>query len=332
MSSFLEASTRRGQVTDSGTSVGIERVTVQLDLLPTNGVFEYSTETDPFGFFTLDGIAAGTYELSTDHPGYLPYLETNVFNGANTVQDSFSLDPIIPGGGFEIFVHVSGISSGARLENTPVTAYRFELQGDLTPSNIITTLTDSNGVAILRGMEDGFYRFTANLNGSPIPRWLSHTTEGTAEDKKLLNQAHMVNFLLKPGPLQSLTVNVEGFDPVDQSVKALDEYFVELEGLDPQDLENVLIPARTTFTDTSGDALFQRLPGIPWRITAKHIGYQALTNVVMPDASGNLPATVNLNVTLKANDLRFFLFSPYHGHATGSDPFSFILSGLDVRL
>ncbi len=184
--------------------------------------------------------------------------------------------------------------------------------------------TDESGSTVFRGMQTGYYRFVINDSADAIdviyqPKWMTFSTEtagGGAQDKMLLEGPYMANMLLEP-ILQSLTIQVTGFDPVSQLDPASDPavplpgFYVELTGLDENNdgegnLSQIpILSPRTGVTDENGKINFTKLPAIAYQVVAKRHGYSAANAIIEPgvddgdfdpgNSDGNpfvLPATI----------------------------------------
>lgn len=116
------AATMRGQVTDSATGLPVEGAAVVL----TNNSAAFRTESDPFGYYTVGGIAAGAYTTVVSHAGYFPVVETNGFGPSDDLHKNFFLASALggEGAGFDILVQVTDAGSGVRLKDVPVTVLR----------------------------------------------------------------------------------------------------------------------------------------------------------------------------------------------------------------
>jgi len=312
LSTAARAAEMRGQVTDAASGLPVEGAAVAL----TNGASGYAADTDPFGFYAITGIAAGTYTATVSHAGYFPAGATNVIGASDGLHANFALAPALggEGAGFDILFQVTDAGSGTRLRDVPVTAERFELPGDTAPTQTVVLVTDANGFTVARGMRTGYYRFKANVDGTPRPRWESYTTEGKTNDKTYLIKDHMANFMLKPGPLQDFTVVVKGFDPVLNTPDVpLEGFFVEITGRDPSDPFSVVRPPETGITDTNGAVTFKNLPALPLGILTKKIGYGPRFTFVNPTnaAADLLPNPLTVTNSIDPSLVNIWLTSPY---------------------
>ena len=305
------AATLRGYVADSATAIPVEGARVSLDINPPDGIPEAFASTTAFGFFKISGLNDATYQFRIEHPDFQSESGSVTFSGSDTVRQRFALTSNGTNG-FDIYAQVNGITTGLQLGAVPFAVLMFTNANDAAPSAVFTDVTDTNGFVVFRGMRSGFYRFRVNDAGDGAPRgyWAPYSTEGTALDKKLLQQPYMANALLKPVP-QAMTVQVNGYNPALNHFGGLQKTYVELTGIDPRDATSELVPTRTGFSDTNGIVNFTGLPAIPWRVTVKRLGYSITNVMVNPDANGALPSTVTvdplvllfnqLHVTLRAD-------------------------------
>ena len=315
----------RGRVYDAETTVGLRGATVTLDALPPDGTPEFTATADAFGFLRLTNIAPGSYQLRAAHPGYSPRIQSEVFTAATNLSRNLPLTRV-PGGSsrFDVFVMVACVKSGLPLANVGVKVNRYSGAADLTPVESLFVVTDPTGLASLSGALDGHYEFIVNnpTNGAARSKWDPYHTTA----RRALHAPHVAQALLKPVG-QNITVRVLGFDPTKGTVglsnQPLQAIYVELEGLNPNNLTEVLLPARVGVTDSSGDAKFKELPAIAYRVIAKRLGYTPTTNVILPTFSDTLiPPTLTLEPLFAPFGV--FLDSPYLNPA--------LMTGLVMRV
>jgi len=309
----------RGRVTIVGGLTGVEGATVTLDASPADGTPERLVRTDPFGFYALTGVAAGSYRFEVRHPAFIAHQADITLSASERSQRLVALAPLGDfASRFDLAVRVADVTSGLVLGDVPVAALRFNAAGDASPTETSVAFTDATGHVTFRGALAGYYRFRINSgsDGAVKPKWEAYTTEGTGNDRKLLTQPHLLNMLLKPMP-QDLTIEVRGFNPKagpDGTANApLGEVYVELSGVDPANLSSEVVPVRVGTTDSEGNITFKGLPGIAWKIRAKKLGYEPSEIVVSRDSlSGLLPADpVVVNLTFRQTSLRAVLSSVY---------------------
>ena len=318
-----------GQVTDATTGMGLDAARIDYDLVPPDGSSEVSQVSDPFGFYSVTNVAAGTYQVTYTRGGYYPVVETNVYSAADEMAVTTPLTPLPGGPGYEILVQVQCVTTAEKLKGVPVAAIRYSSPGDTVPAAPPTkVVTDDDGFARFSGMPYGHYAFQANnsSNGTPRAKWKDYSTleDPKWPDKTLIDRSYCANFLLKPHPLQDISVRVVGHDPVTDSVRPLPMMWVELTGRSLRD-GAVLVPPRTGVTDHDGIVSFTRLPAIAWTANAKRPGYTNTGVTVLPDpVTGDFRAgPIDLPVILNPTRLDVALKSPY---APG------MMAGLHVEL
>jgi hypothetical protein len=304
------ASGVRGQVTDRATGFGIEGVVVGFDVSPADGTAEAAAESDLFGFFQAN-VAEGSYRIRASHPGFASF-ETNVVVAASLVLSLPIVLTPVGSDRFDVVIGVVCVTSGVELGGVPVQIERFNTAAENVPAEVLRTVTDVNGEAAFRGIASGWYGFRVNDAGfaPPRPKWDPLLAGLASQPHSFLDKDHHANVRLKPQK-QSLTVQVLGFDTVrylDQ--QPLEQMTVEVTGVDPLDPSRVVMPTQTSVTDENGRAVFTGLPAIAYRVVAKRVGYTPAETVVHPDATGALPPA-SLNAVLKPTNLFVVLGHPY---------------------
>lgn len=286
-----------GQVTDDVTGLPIEGVTIQMDLQPVDGTPEQTQRSDAFGFFRQPGLDAGTYDVKFLHAAYTTKtISVSVTDGVWT-KASTTLAPIVPGPGeapIDLTIQVRGAVSNWGMKEVPVRVQRFAAAGDTVPTLELLLRADENGIARFYGAPSGYYRVKVNETGlgNTFTKWETYTTEGTADDKKLIDQAHLISVYLKPIP-QTLTFEVSGYDfKKRQYGQKLEDIIVECTGRHPNLFAVDLLPPQVDVTDENGRVTFRGLPGIEYYIEFKRLGYYFETRVISPDAHGELPTAV----------------------------------------
>ncbi len=303
----------RGQIFDSATFAGLRGAIVSLDALPADGTLEFSTSANAFGFIRTTNVPPGSYQLRSAHPGYTPRVQDEIFTVGTNLSRRLPLtrlagDPAR----FNIFVDVACVKSGLRLGNVRVRIDRYAGAADTTLEESFTNVTDSTGLAVLSGARIGYYVFSVNnsTNGAARTKWESFDTPRRRE----LRAPHVAQALLKPVG-QDMTMRVLGFDPRQGrrglSNVPLKEIYVELEGLNPNDPKEVLLPTRVGVTDLAGDAKFKDLPAIACRVIAKRLGYTPTTHVIFPSFSDVLAPLTTLTLEPMLAPFGVFLDSPY---------------------
>ncbi|HAV64000.1 MAG TPA: hypothetical protein DCY13_16745, partial [Verrucomicrobiales bacterium] len=322
-----------GRAISAADQSGIDGARVTLEATPTDGVPEAETTTDPFGFFEFANAPAGSLELRIEHGGFAARVETINIAPDTTLSGVYPLSPV-PGARPDFQVVVSDVMTGIALFDVPVQLDRFNGANDPDPAESYSGRTDADGNLWFRGLPSGSYRFRANDTAGAIPRWLPFTTAGTTNDHQLISSTHSASIMLEPEG-QNVTVRIEGLDPASadpffDTQASLEGVYVEVEGLDPQDLSSVVLPKRTSVTGFNGEVLFTGLPAVPLRVTTKRMGYHSTTAILNPDpVSGAFPTPHTIPIVLKPTHLFVQLESIY----TNVNAYSFLevrLQGLDM--
>jgi hypothetical protein len=308
----------RGQVTDATTGAGLDAARIAYDLVPADGSEEASRVSDSYGFYAVTNLPAGTYKVSYRRGGYYPVVETNLYGAADEETAVTPLTPLPGGTGHDILVQVQCVTTTEKLGGVPVAAIRFVDPLDTIPADTSVEITDGDGFARFSGMASGHYRFQANspTNGTPRPNWKPYSTltDTNWPDKTWVTRSYMASFMLKPEPLQEISIRVVGFDPITEVPGPLSRFWVELTGRSTRD-GAMLMPPRTGVTGPDGIVTFGRLPAIGWEAMARRPGYGSPGVGVPPDpVTGDFPADpVDLPVDLLPTELEVVLKSPYSG-------------------
>ncbi|HRW13104.1 MAG TPA: carboxypeptidase-like regulatory domain-containing protein, partial [Syntrophomonas sp.] len=325
--------TLTGRITAANTGAGIGAVSVRLSSLANETLYE--VKTDDFGFYRMDGLEAGSYIVTAEHPAYQTAQEINfaVNPGANCWD--WALQPISGGASlFDVYVEVVCATSGIHLADVPV-AITVKRDSD---NQFVTynQATDADGVAHLTGMPAGVYTFTINYDipnvAAKIGGWDGYISV-PFED---ISGPHWADVRLKP-IYNQLNVTVKGYDVVkDQADMPLGGVIVEASGCDPADDSNVLLPPQVGVSGLTKDApywdnsmagkvKFDKLIPLTWLLETKKLGYENKNLFVRSNSSGGLMQTdVTINIPLEDTKLWVWLDSPYN------DPE--MLEGLDVIL
>lgn len=325
--------TLTGRITAANTGAGIGAVSVRLSSLANETLHE--VKTDDFGFYRMDGLEAGSYIVTAEHPAYQTAQEINfaVNPGANCWDRA--LQPISGGASlFDVYVEVVCATSGIHLADVPV-AITVKRDSD---NQFVTynQATDADGVAHLTGMPAGVYTFTINYDipnvAAKIGGWDGYISV-PFED---ISGPHWADVRLKP-VYNQLNVTVRGYDVVkDQADMPLGGVIVEASGCDPADDSNVLLPPQVGVSGLSkdipywdnamaGKVKFDKLIPLTWLLETKKLGYENKNLFVRSNSSGGLMQTdVTINIPLEDTKLWVWLDSPYN------DPE--MLEGLDVIL
>lgn len=282
----------------------VQGASVALDLEPVDGVPDVTAVTDAFGYARLDPIPNGTYTLEVDHPAFSPEVQTGlVVDGTTSLRRTVSLSGVPAEIFIDLFFDVQCAHTSAKLPGVTITVSRWDtadtgLPGD--PDRFL--VTDSQGVAVLRGVKPGYFKlnfFTAN--------WDEYDTT----DAVYYGQSQVIAAGLQP-QYADLVVDVEGFDPRGQTpaVGPLEQVLVEIEGVDLTDSDRVLVPARSVFTSATGSVTFQHLPPIRWKVRTSRFGYVADERIVEPQALGGFLAQ-DVSLSLRAQQITVALQSLY---------------------
>ena len=180
----------------------------------------------------------------------------------------------------------------------------------------IAATTDAEGSVIFYGVESGYYTFQFNSGASRRPGWERYPSTGSATPRTHISQAHMASLELKHVP-QTIQLNVTGCDPKTEEIGPLENVFVELAGVRPDDHDIVVIPPRAAPTDEMGNVTFFNLAPLHWRVRTKRLGFEQ-TEVFLPpdmgtdDLPGKQPGAAEpVGVTLSPTALKLTLESVY---------------------
>jgi len=311
----------RGWVADAATGVPIEGLRATVTAQPPLVFDRRARVTSMFGFFRVPDLTNGVYAVRLEHPGYEVLSGLIAIAEGQTVRRRFALTPKpapVPGepAPFDVFAQVQCAATGWGLAGVPVTVQRFLGATDVLPAEVRTELTEANGAATFRGLSRGHYRFLANQPGPEAgrPGWLPYTTDGTGDDKRLIEEPQAASYFLKP-VAQELDVLITGWDPVAQRIGPLGESIVELTGFALGNPDLLLSPVRTGVTDAEGRLKFIGLSAIHWQVVVKRPGYALKTQDILPDANERLPSgSVEIFVPLLPTSLKVTLV------AEGYDP------------
>jgi len=316
----------QGQVLDTETGLPVEGVRVSLTTLPDGESPMAATRSGPFGFYRLSA-EQGNYQIELNHQAYEPLKSDLVLQNDTREPRLDKLTPLREDGVrirfFDLFVYVNGVQTGLALEGVPVLVERYSQVGDQNPSDRRLIRTDANGNATLHGMRKGYYRFRANheADGTIKPGWEAFDTN---DNRQLVEKPHTANLMLKPVE-QSLLVEVTGYDPIKEAIGPLPRVYIETEGLDPKDHEDVVVPTRTGETFNAGVLTFRGLPAIDWAVRTKKLGYEMATLTVEANAEAKLePSPAKLTMELHSTQINIILNSPYQS--------ADVLDGVEVQL
>jgi hypothetical protein len=158
-----------GRVTDSSGTMGIENVDVQLRDLANNWLPGTSTDSD--GYYTLQGLSAGSYkiEFRTNNASgnYVRewYNDKSSFESADTLsvtagQTLTGIDAQLADGG-ALSGRVTDSSGTVGIDKVDVEIY------DLAQNGYPGTSTDSNGNYTFKGLPPGDYKVEFRTNWTP---------------------------------------------------------------------------------------------------------------------------------------------------------------------
>lgn len=322
-----------GRITSLRTGAGIEGATVTLS---GNGI-DKEVRTDTFGFYRIDDIDAGTYEISAWAPGFCSKSEPALTITDGSAGWDAALESTWSGGGGgeekkvkTIYVNVSCLSTGMKLSRVTVKYRGDTLTGE--------GMTDENGCVILEEVPDEGYIFEIN-NDFRKKGWKSATaTTSDGSDKK---GDLYVNCALEP-ECQELEVSVKGYDPVsDKDDQPLEGINVTLKGLHPEDNRIVLVDDVKAVTNADGKVNIGWLAPITWVVSAGATPYTSVSETIKSNDEGKLTKNkVTLNLPFTASSIKVNLKSGYADKdifknsqgqgsgSTGRNPLKVKLSGV----
>ncbi|NOY82637.1 MAG: carboxypeptidase regulatory-like domain-containing protein, partial [Kiritimatiellaeota bacterium] len=300
----------RGRVTEAGTQKSVAWATVSLDARPPDGSAEYTTQTDVFGMFVLDGVTPDDYRIKVEHAGHEPSVGDIALDTADARRTmSFSLVGTDQETRITLHFGVSCVQTYAGIPDASITVVRWDrYAARAAPDEIQYVHTDKAGdhigQAVLPGIKTGDFRFSVSRNG-----WEILTIPPTGQDPVHLDTDYTVSAALKP-VYQDLHVQVTGYDPKqDQADQSLSGIMVELTGLDFSESEELVAP-RTVLTDANGQAVFRNLPQIPWRVRAFSPGYTDAEQIARAGDAGYPP--VNLALSMGQTTIEVELRAPLY--------------------
>ncbi|MEZ5300200.1 MAG: carboxypeptidase-like regulatory domain-containing protein [Verrucomicrobiales bacterium] len=307
------AATVQGQITDAGTGLPLEGARVEIDVSPPDGTPEFTGTSDLFGFYTVGDLSAGaSVRLTASRGGYVA-VERDATLSADASTENFALtrdggpEPI------DIYVTVVDASSGFPLLGIPVQARWFAGSGGTVPDDTFTLTTDGDGAITFFGMPSGFYDFAFNDGGRP--GWERFPKSGGFSARQAISSPHAVNLQLKHIP-QAIKVSVTGCDPRTEEEGPLENVWVELAGVSPDDHDVIIIPPREGPTNEFGEITFFNLAPLHWRVRTKKMGHVQAEAYLVPDASDNIPGrqpggAFPIHVDLEPTSLTVTLTSLY---------------------
>jgi len=204
----------RGRVTDAATGASLSGALVSLDPNASVQDDEIQIRTDPFGFYDVLSLPAGTFQVTASHPGYTPETKEKVLADNDLMMEDFALVPLVPGQRLiTIYGQVVDTKSSLELSGVPVRIRRFESENAVTHAESGVNVTDDEGMVEFNGLPTGWYDFRFNStegdNEMARPFWESMTI-----GRRLLNTTHTANARLMPIG-QEVTFIIEGLNPAD---------------------------------------------------------------------------------------------------------------------
>lgn len=271
--------------------------------------------TDALGYFETTAFDSGDQvNITATHPAY--EQETPMVTLATADHfESILMTPLgdVTTDYHDIIVQISGAVTQLPLRNIPVEITRWDEGNNLVGT--FNVITDTKGIAVLRGARNGFYEFKINDSSLPDtdrnPRYEDYATPllGRVE----ITQNHFTNVFLKPLK-QDLKVRVTGYDFVKEEADApLENVLVEIRGLDPYDTDIEVLHPRSDYTvlfpdgqggvpgpnDSfdpdvfyldNGEVVFQGLPPAAYEVKVSRYGYITQRIILEPDpVTGLLP-------------------------------------------
>lgn len=304
-----------GQLRDASTLLPLEGAKVLLDLMPIDGTPEFELATDPFGLYELTEVPTGSYEVTARRGGYATETRTTLITGG-ALFENFDLAPI---GGYtpvDLYLEVRDASSLWQIPEIPVSIVRYDSPSGGIGDAPLAGVTNAEGSIIFYGAQSGYYTFHFNTGGSRRPGWEAYPKTGSATPRAFVSQAHMASLELKHEP-QTIKLNVTGCDPKTEVVGPLENVFVELAGVRPDDHDIVMVPARAAPTDEMGNVTFFNLAPLHWRVRTRRLGFESAEVFLTPDTgTDDLPgkqpgAAEPIGVTLSPTALKLSLDSIY---------------------
>ncbi|MGK0188343.1 MAG: hypothetical protein ACI9R3_004135 [Verrucomicrobiales bacterium] len=244
----LNAGTIRGQVNDSTTNLPVEGVEVGISPGGTTAT------TGPFGFYTLREVGPGDAALETQHGGYVDKSQA-VSVGVDETIANIDIVPKVEFEKLDFFIVVRDAKTGFQIPDVPVEIRRYDSSADDVPE-VFSRTTDPNGTVTVRGMQGG--EFELEINDSAVgghrPGW-----ETCVTNRKRLSASQIASVMLKHNP-QTVTILAKGYDPVrDEDDQALENIWVEITGLHPDDNSIVLVHPQSALTNAAGMVSFGNL-------------------------------------------------------------------------
>ncbi|NOY80393.1 MAG: hypothetical protein GXP31_05230 [Kiritimatiellaeota bacterium] len=291
------ASRLNGRVYEQPGHRSVPFAVVRLDLVPGDGVAEYTTQTDVFGFFDFDSVVSGDYELQVDHPAYAPAATPIVLVEGVAGHATVPLIRTAVETYLTVFFDVSCAQSFARLKDARITVRRWTSSDTSVPPEATYSLKASPlGAGTLSGIEPGFFVFDITRTG-----WTPMRVPDSGA--RFLARDNLVTVAMDP-ILADLSVTVKGTrtdrDPPEVDQPLVDAQ-ISITGVDFGTATDELTGARTAMPTGDGAFTFRAIPPIPRRVRVQRLGYRPFETVVQPNAAGGYdPLAVDLALANQA--------------------------------
>lgn len=304
----------QGQVVSASTGIPVEQAVVRLDKNPPDGTSEYEVHSVLFGFFNMETVEPGGYELTVQHPGFNEHRESILIHAEMELNRNkripltqANVTPV-----FDVDFEVYDLATLTPLTGTDFLAEYWLPDGSITgvADQLFTSQADVMGKGGLRQLKDGFYKFTVKRAG-----WEDLVYQPTADigvvtgDKVRLIRDHLAGIYMKPLRFP-LKVEVKGYDPVkEEDGLGLRNVVLQLTGYDFQ-FDNQVLPTLSMLTDSDGGFTFTNLVAINHRLSIAKLGYKPLELDIVLDAGGNF-SPVKTSIDLEPTKVKVVLDSPY---------------------
>lgn len=284
-----------GRISDESNQFGLEGAVVTIDADPATPGVAALAEADAFGFYRLESLLPGDYQLEFSHPAFTTLTISNFIVGEDDRTQNAALMPLDAGAPwFDVYIQVNSVVSGIEAEGVPVRCV-FDPEGAPT-ARTFTAVTDENGCAAFRGVSNGEFQFFFNdadaaaAAGVPVSPFF----KAFASEPQMLTRPHTVSLFLEPEKdtlrfFVDWDLFVGSFNVNDPQIAK--NFTIKITGVDPRDPTRELLPTQSGLTDENGEAFFINLPKLAWRVEVSRIGFEMQEGevIIMPEASGNLP-------------------------------------------
>ncbi|MFG6149247.1 carboxypeptidase regulatory-like domain-containing protein [Halobacillus sp. B23F22_1] len=254
----------QGQVTDTLTG---EPVTGAITVVRTVGgipVVVASSFTDENGNYLIEGLAPGSYSVTSTATGYGTTVVGAIIESDQTTTVNIGLSPIVGS--------ISGLvtnQNGDPLTNTAVEIKVFDQAGNL----IIIVLADSNGQFTIPELNPGSYQLTISAQG------FSSQTVGAVveagEDTFLT-----IPLASNPARITGQVVDSVTSDPISGAIVTVSD----VNGL----------PITNAVTDLNGNFLIGGLPPTTVIVSAVAAGYGSASTAVLLSPGATVSTTIAL--------------------------------------